>query len=91
MDQQLVALRPPLPIIRLPGIDGFDFPTAGIGDLGRVLDYLEEAGQLDNTLLVFSSDNGPLTTEAEMPWEIGMAGETNGLRGKKRYLVEHLD
>ena len=56
--------------------------------LGRVLEYLRAENRLDNTLVFFTSDNGPLTSQAEMPWEIGMAGETNGLRGKKRYLFE---
>lgn len=56
--------------------------------LGRVLAHLQQAGLSDNTLVMFSSDNGPLTTQVEMPWEIGLAGETNGLRGKKRFLHE---
>ena len=56
--------------------------------LGRVIDHLEATGELDNTLVIFSSDNGPVTAHAEEPWEIGMAGETDGLRGKKRYLHE---
>jgi len=28
-------------------------------EIGRLLDYLERSGQLDNTLIVFLSDNGP--------------------------------
>ena len=28
-------------------------------NIGRLLDYLEETGQLDNTLIIFTSDNGP--------------------------------
>ena len=56
--------------------------------IGRILAELEMQGQLDRTLIIFSSDNGPLTSQAEMPWEVVMAGETNGLRGKKRYLFE---
>ena len=56
--------------------------------IGRILAELEMQGQLDRTLIIFSSDNGPLTSQAEMPWEVAMAGETNGLRGKKRYLFE---
>lgn len=31
--------------------------------IGRVLDHLKEAGQLDNTLVIFFSDNGPEATE----------------------------
>lgn len=56
--------------------------------LGRVIEHLREAGQLDNTVIVFSSDNGPVTAAANTPWELGMAGETGGLRGMKRYIFE---
>lgn len=56
--------------------------------LGRVIDHLRERGVLDSTLVIFSSDNGPVTTEAITPWELGMAGDTGGLRGKKRFLFE---
>jgi len=56
--------------------------------LGRVIEHLRASGQLDNTLVVFSSDNGPVTAAALTPWELGMAGETAGLRGKKRFLFE---
>lgn len=28
-------------------------------NIGRLLDYLEESGQLDNTVIIFTSDNGP--------------------------------
>ena len=56
--------------------------------LGRVLDHLRAAGRLDNTLVIFSSDNGPVTSDALERWELNMAGETGGYRGKKRYLFE---
>ncbi|MFT4768555.1 MAG: arylsulfatase A-like enzyme [Glaciecola sp.] len=56
--------------------------------LGRVIEYLREKGVLDDTLVIFSSDNGPVTDAPVTPWEIGMAGETAGLRGKKRFLFE---
>ncbi len=56
--------------------------------LGRVLELLKREEKLDNTLIIFSSDNGPVTAEASEPWELSMAGETGGLRGKKRYLYE---
>ncbi|WP_439102161.1 sulfatase family protein [Congregibacter sp.] len=56
--------------------------------LGRVIEHLRGRGLLDNTLVIFSSDNGPVTDAALTPWELGMAGETGGLRGKKRYLFE---
>ncbi len=56
--------------------------------LGRIIDALSRGGSLSETLIIFSSDNGPVTAEAEERWEISMAGETGGLRGKKRYLFE---
>ncbi len=56
--------------------------------MGRVIEFLRKHKQLDNTLVIFSSDNGPVTVEAEQAWELSMAGETAGLRGKKRYLFE---
>ncbi|EAQ97102.1 sulfatase family protein [Congregibacter litoralis] len=56
--------------------------------LGRVIGHLRDQKILDNTLIVFSSDNGPVTDAALTPWELGMAGETGGLRGKKRFLFE---
>ncbi len=56
--------------------------------IGRVLTWLRENARLENTLVIFSSDNGPVTAEASEPWELSMAGETGGLRGKKRYLYE---
>ncbi len=56
--------------------------------IGRILEALDKQSQTKNTLVIFSSDNGPLTSEAAMRWEVAMAGETNGLRGKKRHLFE---
>ncbi|MDP5052403.1 MAG: sulfatase-like hydrolase/transferase, partial [Congregibacter sp.] len=56
--------------------------------LGRVIEHLRDDAALDNTLVIFSSDNGPVTDAALTPWELGMAGETAGLRGKKRFLFE---
>ena len=43
--------------------------------LGKVMDTLEAEGVADNTLIIFSSDNGPLP---------GEGGSTGGLRGIKR-------
>lgn len=56
--------------------------------MGRVIEFLRDKGELDNTIIIFSSDNGPVTSDAEAAWEVAMAGETDGLRGKKRYLFE---
>ncbi|WP_281615246.1 sulfatase-like hydrolase/transferase [Flammeovirga sp. SubArs3] len=35
--------------------------------IGQILDYLKESGQMDNTLIVYLSDNGPEGMEAENP------------------------
>lgn len=35
--------------------------------IGQMLDYLKESGQMDNTLIVYLSDNGPEGMEAENP------------------------
>ena len=38
--------------------------------------------------MIFSSDNGPVTSDPQEAWELNMAGETGGFRGRKRYLFE---
>ena len=56
--------------------------------VGRIVDKLETLGELDNTIIIFTSDNGPVTREARKPWELNMAGETGGLRGRKDNLFD---
>ena len=56
--------------------------------LGRVIKKLEEMGESEDTIIVFASDNGPVTREARKPWELNMSGETGGLRGRKDNLLE---
>ncbi|MCY9804222.1 sulfatase-like hydrolase/transferase [Vibrio scophthalmi] len=56
--------------------------------VGRIVSKLKEIGEYDNTIILFSSDNGPVTREARKPWELNMAGETGGLRGRKDNLFE---
>ncbi len=43
--------------------------------LGKIMEALDDQGVADNTMIIFTSDNGPLTSEG---------GETGGLRGQKR-------
>lgn len=61
--------------------------------IGRLVDYLEESGQLDNTVIVFLSDNGASA-------EGGIDGRFNAMRGQDvtarsegevDYAYEHLD
>lgn len=47
-------------------------------NIGRLLDYLRDSGRLDNTILLFISDNGgdysngnPRTDARQIPWEAG--------------------
>jgi N-acetylgalactosamine-6-sulfatase len=69
--------------------------TDGDDQVGKVLDALEKAGIAGNTLVVFSSDNGPESTGGEnemgQPGRRGTyysVGDTGGLRGRKRSLFE---
>ncbi|MDA9260496.1 sulfatase-like hydrolase/transferase [Puniceicoccaceae bacterium] len=67
--------------------------TDGDNKVGMVLDALDAAGVAENTIVVFSSDNGPETTGKkkgkEGAWrDYYSIGETGGLRGKKRSLYE---
>jgi arylsulfatase A len=54
--------------------------------IGKYLDVLDEMDLSDNTIVIFTSDNGPAT------WSKGYFersyGETGGLRGRKRFLWE---
>jgi len=72
----------------------------GDNKVGQVLDALDKAGIAKNTIVVFSSDNGPEETGSEKrktrtrkgktdkyAWWYSV-GETGGLRGGKRSLFE---
>ncbi len=56
--------------------------------VGKIMDKLEKLGELNNTIVILTSDNGPVTREARKQWELNMAGETGGLRGRKDNLFE---
>lgn len=56
--------------------------------IGRVLATLKDMNLEDNTIIIFASDNGPVTRETRKPWELNMAGETGGYRGRKDNLFE---
>ncbi|WP_231617402.1 sulfatase-like hydrolase/transferase [Novipirellula aureliae] len=69
--------------------------TEGDNKVGMVLDALDKAGIAENTIVVFSSDNGPEDTgDATQKGKPGAwrsyysVGETGGLRGRKRSLFE---
>lgn len=69
--------------------------TDGDNAVGQVLDALRDAGLESNTIVLFSSDNGPEITGRENMRKMGegwgtwaSVGQTGGLRGRKRSLFE---
>ncbi|MEM8868279.1 MAG: sulfatase-like hydrolase/transferase [Verrucomicrobiota bacterium] len=56
--------------------------------IGRVLDALERLELEKNTMVVFASDNGPVTANWRTWWEVNAYGETGGYRGRKHGLYE---
>ena len=57
--------------------------------IGRVLTWLAQHPETEaNTIVVFASDNGPVTSNWINWWEVNAYGDTGGLRGRKHYLYE---
>ena len=56
--------------------------------LGRLLQWLDRRNLADNTIVVFTSDNGPVTADWINWWETNAYGSTGGYRGRKHYLYE---
>lgn len=56
--------------------------------IGRVLDKIDEADLRSNTIVVFASDNGPVTEQWINWYEVNAYGNTNGLKGRKHFLSE---
>ncbi|MDF5871389.1 sulfatase-like hydrolase/transferase [Pseudomonas aeruginosa] len=52
-------------------VDNMDY------NIGRVLDHLRKSGELDNTFVLFMSDNGP---ESASPESLGTTEDRNGIR-----------
>jgi N-acetylgalactosamine-6-sulfatase len=61
--------------------------TSVDGAVGRLLDYLEQAGLAENTLLLFTSDNGPEDYRLNLSSSLG-CGNTGRFRGRKRSIYE---
>jgi len=56
--------------------------------VGRFLSKLNQLSLDENTVIIFTSDNGPVTNQWRYWWEVNMYGETGGLRGRKADLYE---
>ncbi|MEO0574152.1 MAG: sulfatase-like hydrolase/transferase [Pseudomonadota bacterium] len=56
--------------------------------LGRVLAWLDRRQIADDTIVVFTSDNGPVTSAWYRWYEINSYGSTGGFRGRKHLLFE---
>jgi len=56
--------------------------------IGRLLERLDHLGLRDGTVVVFTSDNGPVTDDWRHWYEVNLYGSTGGLRGRKADLYE---
>ncbi|MEM1262932.1 MAG: sulfatase-like hydrolase/transferase [Pseudomonadota bacterium] len=56
--------------------------------IGRLLDALRELDMYDNTVIVFASDNGPVTEDWRTWWEVNAHGSTGGFRGRKHRVYD---
>jgi len=56
--------------------------------IGRVLKTLSKLRLDQSTLVVFASDNGPVTSQWINWWEVNAYGSTAGLRGRKHMVFE---
>ncbi len=56
--------------------------------IGRVLHWLRDHDLYDDTVVVFSSDNGAVTSNWFNWWEVNAYGSTGGFRGRKHLLYE---
>lgn len=66
--------------------DWADKPRRGTGEyyanisyldaqVGKVLDKIKAMGEENNTIVIFTSDNGPVTREARKVYELNLAGK----------------
>ena len=56
--------------------------------LGRVFDEIDARGFRENTIVIFTSDNGPVTSDWRRWWETNAYGSTGGFKGRKHDLYE---
>jgi len=56
--------------------------------VGRLLAWLRDNEAEDNTMVVFTSDNGPVTSNWLQWYEVNAYGSTGGFKGRKHFLHE---
>lgn len=57
-------------------------------EIGRLIAAMRERGLYEDTVIVFASDNGPVTEDWRTWWEVNAHGSTGGLRGRKHRVYE---
>jgi arylsulfatase A-like enzyme len=57
-------------------------------EVGRLLERLDALGLRESSLVIFTSDNGPVTTDWRHWWEVNLYGSTGGFRGRKADLYD---
>ena len=76
--------REPYADLREPYQTYYGAVTRADAQVGRVLDVLDELGLTDNTMVIFSSDNGPEVYSDRLEYSVG---STAGRVGRKRSLM----
>ena len=79
-------MRIPYKDIAEPQQSYYSVATSADKQLGRLFQFLKDQGLDKNTLIIFSSDNGPESNNNPKTWN--SVGETAGLKGRKRSLYE---
>lgn len=80
--------KAPYPDVPEPQSTYYAAVTRADRQVGRVLDLLDELKLAGNTIVIFSSDNGPENSHTQPGQKFYFSkGETGGLRGRKRSLL----
>ncbi len=80
--------KKPYPNIAEPQRTYYAAVTRADHQVGRILDLLDELKLAENTIVIFSSDNGPENSHTQPGQKFYFSqGDTGGLRGRKRSLL----